>query len=237
MNNIEIGNRLVKLRREYGKLHGEKQYNQEKFAYKIGLVFGTDAAAQNRISQIENGKSPITVEELARYAECCGVSMEWILTGEEKAAPETPTAEYSASDFCRLIYKLDEKGLCVIDYSPENTDKISISFPSSNKNETGKTIYNRYGRKLNADFCEDVNNFLRHYCFAFSRITVDSSPIKDWDLAQNLVEAYLNTMKSNEKYGDFSKVVFNRAADDDYYDNKEHENAENATDDYYDTLM
>lgn len=236
MNDIEIGHRLRNLRIEYGKMHGEKQYNQEKFAYKIGLVFDTDAAAQNRISQIENGKSPITVEELARYSECCGVSMEWILTGEEKAA-ETPAAEYSASDFCRLIYELDEKGLCVIDYSPENTDKISISFPSSNKDETGKTIYNRYGRKLNGDFCNDVNNFLRHYCFAFSRITLDNSPIKDWDLAQNLVETYLKTMKDNEKCDYASKILFNRAADNDYYYDKEHENAENAPDDYYGMLM
>lgn len=193
MNDIEIGHRLRELRTEYGKSHGGKEYSQEKFACELGLNSITDAATQSRISKMENGISPITVEELARYAECCGVSMEWILTGEEKAAPETPAEEYSASDFCRLIYWLDANGFCMID--PENA---SITFPTSNKDEFGQTIYNRYGRKLNADFCKDVNAFIAHYRFIFSCITPGST-LEEWEIAENLIGAYLNTMKQNEE--------------------------------------
>jgi transcriptional regulator with XRE-family HTH domain len=52
--------------------------NQEKFARELRI-------SQGQLSRYEKGKSDISAETLLRISQQCGRSMEWILTGRERA--------------------------------------------------------------------------------------------------------------------------------------------------------
>jgi transcriptional regulator with XRE-family HTH domain len=51
---------------------------QEKFARELGI-------SQGQLSRYEKGKSDISAEILLRISQRCGKSMEWVLTGRERA--------------------------------------------------------------------------------------------------------------------------------------------------------
>jgi transcriptional regulator with XRE-family HTH domain len=66
-----VGRRLRELRGFDAK--------QEKFARELGI-------SQGQLSRYEKGKSDMSAEILLRISQRCGKSMEWILTGRDRAS-------------------------------------------------------------------------------------------------------------------------------------------------------
>jgi len=86
--NLEIANRLVKLRKENG-------FSQEELAEKIGI-------SRQAVSKWERAEASPDTDNLIRLARLYGVSLDALLATEEELPPtETEEASPKAEDPCR----------------------------------------------------------------------------------------------------------------------------------------
>ena len=116
LNLYEIGNRIVELRKSRSE-SGKKGMNQEEFARFLGWTDGITAnRAQGLISNLETGKKELTCSQLLSLSQKCGVSLDWILTGQEshdRKSEEQRTDRIS--DLLRALFTL-------VDSSPLDTE-------------------------------------------------------------------------------------------------------------------
>lgn len=121
----EIGNRLLELRKNYGKSVG-KSISQGDFGAVLGIGGDTQASRDTLIGRLERGECDIKPSELQRYSEVCGVSIDYIVNGSEH---KEPPAEFSFVDLCRLIKKLDECRLIDLISEPDSRGIVFRNIP------------------------------------------------------------------------------------------------------------
>lgn len=87
---------------------------QDEFALKIGIE-GTQKSRRSRVSKIENGNYPPTLEELINISRLEGLSIHWLLTGEgekyisaslEPAEKDGEGSSEISDSIKRLLYAL-----------------------------------------------------------------------------------------------------------------------------------
>lgn len=140
----EIGNRLLELRKNYGKSVG-KSISQGDFGAVLGIGGDTQASRDTLIGRLERGECDIKPSELQRYSEVCGVSIDYIVNGGEYKH-EVPPTEYTIRDFCNAIVLLDKCGLLHI---LNLDDKFMISFE---EREFVDTMDDLYFDRLDGEF-------------------------------------------------------------------------------------
>ncbi|WP_400194218.1 helix-turn-helix domain-containing protein [Hymenobacter sp. B81] len=117
LNSVRVGKRLVSIREELGRFHGEHAWSQAQVARQTGLT-------QNIIHRMENGKGGQIenwLKVLALY-EKEGYNLNWILTENNilvsKLQLQDATQDASANIRAELLKRLDH-------YSQVHNQEIS----------------------------------------------------------------------------------------------------------------
>lgn len=174
-----IGERLIQLREEYSRQHGEK-CSQEKFGtdvLKIGELYESlskdpdaetaplsGAAIKKLMNAWEGGHKDVPSIILQRYSQACGVSIDSIINGEEfKPAPATVTLK----DLCKQIELLDRCGMIKSEIGKDGETCIEFCAPDT-----------RFGTLPFGDY---ISNAPRDYLIALRRFIEQYKIVKQID--------------------------------------------------------
>lgn len=175
----DVGNRLLQLREEYSRQHGET-FSQERFGVevlKIGDLYEshskdpdgetvpmTGLAIKNLLQKLESGSRDVPPTILQRYSQACGVSIDSIVNGEEfKPAPATVTLK----DLCKQIELLDRCGMIKSEIGKDGETCIEFCAPDT-----------RFGTLPFGDY---ISNAPRDYLIALRRFIEQYKIVKQID--------------------------------------------------------
>lgn len=146
------------------------------------------SSKQSYISKIENRKSP-KIDDLERYAAAGGVSLEWLLYGEEEKKEEKPT---TLRDFCRVVADTWEQLNISVEIPNDTEDKIS-----------GQTEY-----------CTIKIPLVDYY---YSSDDVKYLSLRQYPYGSIVGKALNMISKEYDSYNSFTKTLYERDRKNPYY--------------------
>lgn len=170
-----IGERLIQLREEYSRQHGEK-CSQEKFGtdvLKIGELYESlskdpdaetaplsGAAIKKLMNAWEGGHKDVPSIILQRYSQACGVSIDSIINGEEfKPAP----APVTLKDLCKQIELLDRCGMIKTETDKDGKTCIEFCSPDTTFGNGSLLVLGEYVGNAPRDYLIALRRFIEQY--------------------------------------------------------------------------
>lgn len=171
----DVGNRLLQLREEYSRQHGET-FSQERFGVevlKIGDLYEshskdpdgetvpmTGLAIKNLLQKLESGSRDVPPTILQRYSQACGVSIDSIVNGEEfKPAPTNITLK----DLCRQIELLDRCGMIKTEIDIDGKTRIEFCAPETSFGSGSLLVLGEYVGNAPRDYLIALHRFIEQY--------------------------------------------------------------------------
>ena len=196
----DVAKRLKSIRQKV-EGNGSNCCNQQ--AWKR-IIFPEEAeTSRSSISKLENGDQIPSADILARYAAAGGVSLEWLLYGEEEKKEDAPNPEdISAKDFCRAIanavYPLclnvslqdterDGYKKCCIAFDYEDIDIYETEEPEASGFFNVEHLF--YTKARIANTLEKINQLKSSLCDAIYQFPPKES-IYDDSIRDSVTDAY-----------------------------------------------
>lgn len=167
------------------------------------ILWPDESKSHTKISQLERGKQTPDLDTLLRYAAAGGVSLEWLLYGEEEKKEDAPNPEdISAKDFCRAIanavYPLrlnvslqdterDGYKKCCIAFDYEDIDIYETEEPEASGFFNVEHLF--YTKARIANTLEKINQLKSSLCDAIYQFPPKES-IYDDSIRDSVTDAY-----------------------------------------------